>query len=213
MDRPWISEQIQATVRQRAKGLCEYCHASEQWQYVQFTIDHIIPLAERGSSDLNNLALACFHCNRRKGRYQEAIDPESEQKVALFHPRQDRWLDHFRWSDDCLRIMGITPTGRATVAALALNRERILAIRAADYEIGRHPPLDDRELVLLYWQIGREILARQAQEGWGAKVITPLLARYQQELPQELRAVLPSVAQLEMALNEITEVGGGANDE
>ncbi|MFO7092661.1 HNH endonuclease, partial [Arthrospira platensis PCC 7345] len=55
--------------------------------------------------------------------------------------------------------------------------------------------------------------ARQAQEGWGAKVITPLLARYQQELPQELRAVLPSVAQLEMALNEITEVGGGANDE
>lgn len=99
MSRPWISEQTQATVRQRAKGLCEYCHASEQWQYVQFTIDHIVPLAEGGSSDLNNLALACFHCNRRKGRAQDAIDPQSEQKVNLFHPRQDRWLDHFRWSE------------------------------------------------------------------------------------------------------------------
>ncbi len=25
----------------------------------------------------------------------------------------------------------------------------------------------NRELVLLYWQIGRDILARQAQQGWG----------------------------------------------
>ncbi len=144
MSRPRISEQTQVTVKQRAKGLCEYCHASEQWQYVQFTIDHIVPLAEGGSSDLNNLALACFHCNRRKGRAQDATDPESEQKVNLFNPRQDRWLAHFRWADDCLRIIGITPTGRATVAALALNRERIVTIRAADCEIGRHPPLDDR---------------------------------------------------------------------
>ena len=29
----------------------------------------------------------------------------------------------------------------------------------------------NRELVLLYWQIGRDILARQADQGWGAKVI------------------------------------------
>ena len=32
----------------------------------------------------------------------------------------------------------------------------------------------NRELVLLYWQIGKEILERQEQEGWGAKVITRL---------------------------------------
>lgn len=147
MARPWISEQIQATVRQRAKELCEYCHASEQWQYVQFTIDHIVPLTEGGSSDLNNLALACFHCNRRKGRSQNAIDPESGQKASLFNPRRDRWLHHFCWSDDCLRMIGITPTGRATVAALDLNRERIIGIRAADYEIGRHPPPDDMNSV------------------------------------------------------------------
>lgn len=29
----------------------------------------------------------------------------------------------------------------------------------------------NRELVLLYWQIGRDILTRQQQQGWGAKVI------------------------------------------
>ncbi|MBD2575801.1 DUF1016 family protein [Arthrospira platensis FACHB-971] len=97
------------------------------------------------------------------------------------------------------------PEGYGALPADLKQRMRAAQVRA-DLAV-------NRELVLLYWQIGREILARQAQEGWGAKVITPLLARYQQELPQELRAVLPSVAQLEMALNEITEVGGGANDE
>ena len=32
----------------------------------------------------------------------------------------------------------------------------------------------NRELVLLYWQIGRDILARQGREGWGTKVIERL---------------------------------------
>ena len=32
----------------------------------------------------------------------------------------------------------------------------------------------NRELVLLYWQIGQDILQRQSQEGWGAKVIEKL---------------------------------------
>jgi len=41
----------------------------------------------------------------------------------------------------------------------------------------------NRELVLLYWQIGRDILARQAKQGWGAKVI--------ERLSQDLRAAFP----------------------
>ena len=72
-----FSPAIQEKVRQRANYLCEYCHACEQWQYVRFTIDHVIPLTEGGSNDLDNLALACFHCNRRKGTKLTAVDPES----------------------------------------------------------------------------------------------------------------------------------------
>jgi predicted nuclease of restriction endonuclease-like (RecB) superfamily len=34
----------------------------------------------------------------------------------------------------------------------------------------------NRELVLLYWRIGRDILARQERENWGAKVIDRLAA-------------------------------------
>ena len=43
----------------------------------------------------------------------------------------------------------------------------------------------NRELVLLYWQIGRDILARQAQQGWGTKVID--------RLASDLRAAFPSM--------------------
>lgn len=130
-------------VRQRAKYLCEYCHTSEQWQYVTFTVDHIVPLASSGGDENNNLALACFYCNRRKGSSETAVDPDSSEQVSLFHPRHDQWQEHFIWSIDGEQIIGITPTGRATVSLLNFNRKRILQIRAADTSVGRHPPSGD----------------------------------------------------------------------
>jgi HNH endonuclease len=144
LPRNKISEDLQEQVRQRANGLCEYCHASEQWQYVRFTVDHVFPLAEGGGNSLSNLALACFHCNRRKSNHLIGIDPQFGTEVPLFNPRSDRWSNHFIWSADGLLIIGLTATGRATVEALILNRERVMNIRAADKEIGRHPPRDDQ---------------------------------------------------------------------
>lgn len=138
-----IPEDIQTQVRQRANYLCEYCHASEQWQYVAFTIDHVIPLTLSGADILNNLALACFHCNRKKSGKTTAIDPQSGTEVPLFNPRQHSWSEHFIWSADGLLIIGLAPIGRATVATLVLNRERVINIRAADKAVGRHPPVSD----------------------------------------------------------------------
>ena len=141
--RRQIPEEIQNQIRQRANFLCEYCHASEKWQYVAFTIEHIIPRVKNGADTLDNLALACFHCNRKKSDRTTATDPISGSEVPHFNPRQDSWKDHFSWSADGLFIIGLTPVGRATVAALALNRERVINIRAADIAVGRHPPSDD----------------------------------------------------------------------
>ena len=42
----------------------------------------------------------------------------------------------------------------------------------------------NRELVLLYWHIGRDILARQAEQGWGAKVIDRLAHDLRTAFPQ-----------------------------
>ena len=143
MPRSKISDLVQAQVRRRARQLCEYCHASEKWQYVRFTVDHVTPIDSGGSDDLNNLALACFHCNRRKSNYVTGTDPDSGQQVALFNPRHDRWAGHFIWSPDGLHILGLTQTGRATIAILDLNRDRVINIRDADRAVGRHPPDGD----------------------------------------------------------------------
>lgn len=128
---------------ERAHFLCEYCHTSEKWQYVRFTVDHIIPVSRGGTDTQENLALACFHCNRRKDKRVTGLDPESGEKVSLFHPRKHIWREHFIWSTDRLYLIGLSPIGRAAIEALELNRERAIQIRAADVEVGRHPPIDD----------------------------------------------------------------------
>jgi len=137
-----LSFEVQNQVRERAKYLCEYCHTSEKWQYVSFTIDHVVPLAHNivGTDTLNNLALACFHCNRRKSNKTTVIDYQTGEFVPLFNPRQHTWSEHFSWSNDGTQILPLTAIGRVTVDLLELNRERIMRIRWADVLVGRHPP-------------------------------------------------------------------------
>jgi len=142
--RSKISETVQVLVRERARYLCEYCHASEKWQYVRFTVDHVVPLSLGGTNDLENLAIACFHCNRRKINRLSVTDLQSGDEVPLFNPRQHRWQDHFIWSADGLFIVGLTTIARITIDALALNRERVINIRQADLTIDRHPPVEDQ---------------------------------------------------------------------
>jgi hypothetical protein len=66
-----------------------------------------------GATTVDNLALSCLPCNRRKASDIGAIDPESGQFVRLFNPRQQDWSDHFRFSSPA--IVGLTAAGRATV--------------------------------------------------------------------------------------------------
>lgn len=108
-----------------------------------FTVDHVIPSSREGLTEPDNLALACFHCNRQKSDRVAAVDPLSGEEAPFFNPREHTWSEHFIWSSDGLQIVGRTPIGRASVAALQLNRERIVRIRAADVAVNRHPPAGD----------------------------------------------------------------------
>jgi hypothetical protein len=91
-----------------------------------------------GETTTDNLALACVSCSLKKGARQEIEDTETGIKVLFFNPRQQSWPEHFRW--DGVRINGLTSVGRATIAALDLNREMMLSIRAEEELLGRHPP-------------------------------------------------------------------------
>jgi hypothetical protein len=133
-----IPARLRRLVVGRARNRCEYCGLAQEGQEATFHIDHIVPVAAGGPTTAANLALACVSCSLRKEARQSAVDPRGGRKVRLFHPRRQRWADHFRWQG--VRVVGLTSTGRATAAALQLNRPLILAIRREEAGRGRHPP-------------------------------------------------------------------------
>jgi HNH endonuclease len=105
-------------------------------------IEHLIPQALGGSSEEENLWLACPACNAFKGYRIAAQDPASGQTVRLFNPREQRWEEHFLWTEGGTQIVGRTAAGRATTWALRLNRPLLVQARRTWVEAGWHPPVD-----------------------------------------------------------------------
>jgi hypothetical protein len=102
-----------------------------------FEIDHVIPRKHGGLTVEDNLALACFYCNRYKGPNIAGFDPQSRVMSRLFDPRRDAWEQHFQWHST--RITGITEIGRATVEVLRLNHPEMLLVRELLREEGVFP--------------------------------------------------------------------------
>ncbi|OLE71919.1 MAG: HNH endonuclease [Cyanobacteria bacterium 13_1_40CM_2_61_4] len=135
-----ISAELRQLVTTRANGNCEYCQSPESFATERFSIEHIEPRAAGGFTIAENLALACQGCNGHKAAKTAAVDTETRTSVAIFNPRQQRWQEHFAWSEDHLRIIGLTPIGRATLRLLHLNRNSLLNLRKALISINAHPP-------------------------------------------------------------------------
>ena len=132
-------EKHRSLVEQRAGGVCEYCQYPV-WTYNSTPpVDHVLPRSRGGTHEADNLALSCWGCNVSKSNQETATDPATGAAAPLFNPRQHRWDDHFVWSRDFLKIVGLTATGRATVEALKLNNERHVAWRSGQFEVGNHP--------------------------------------------------------------------------
>ena len=131
---------MQRAVIERAKGYCEYCQLPVAFSPASFNFEHIIPLIKKGLTILLNLAFSCGGCNAHKKDKIEALDPLTRQLMPLFNPRTDIWADHFQWSDDDLQIIGTTPTGRATVQLLKVNREGNINLRRLLKMAELHPP-------------------------------------------------------------------------
>jgi len=147
-----ISATVRQQVRLRAKFLCEYCHSPEEVSAARFEIDHIQLRSRGGSDSLDNLALACQRCNAHHYNFTQGLDPKTFQEVALFHPRQQIWNVHFIWTDNGVKILGVTETGRATVVRFDLNDEvrgdgMIMRARQAWVKVDWHPPADDLQQV------------------------------------------------------------------
>jgi hypothetical protein len=117
-------------VRSRAGDACEYCGLLQQHSpLAALHIEHILSRKHGGGDDPANLALACVDCNLAKGSNIAGVDPVTGQTTELFHPRSQRWDEHFAWRD--IHLVGKTAVGRATIAVLRMNSEEQLQLRMA----------------------------------------------------------------------------------
>lgn len=121
----------------RARGCCEYCLLSEEDAWFSHEPDHIIAEKHGGETTYENLAWACFDCNRYKGSDIASRDSLAGTLVPLFDPRSNRWEDHFQHSGG--RIIALTAVGRVTEKLLKLNLTERVEIRRILIEIARYP--------------------------------------------------------------------------
>lgn len=142
-----LTPQQKEQVVQRAKRCCEYCQNQEDFSPDSFSVEHITPKSDGGTFDLSNLALACQGCNNRKYTSTTGTDPLTGEIAPLYHPRQHKWSEHFAWNHDYTSLIGVTPTGRATVEKLQLNRQGVVNLRRALHGIGEHPPSGKDKLI------------------------------------------------------------------
>jgi hypothetical protein len=124
-------------VRERARGLCEYCLIHEDDTFFGCQVDHVISEKHGGRTEAANLAYACTFCNRAKGTDLGSISRQTGELTRFFNPRSDRWADHFVWENP--RILPRSPIGEVTVRVLGLNHiDRVLE-RSALITVGRYP--------------------------------------------------------------------------
>ena len=129
-----MNESLRRSIWKRARGSCEYCGMPSEFYRAPYQIDHVIAEQHGGETVLSNLALACYHCNLRKGPNIAGKDPATRRTTRLFHPRRDRWQDHFRWRG--ARLLGRTAVGRTTIDVLDINNPAYLLVRKALMEAG-----------------------------------------------------------------------------
>lgn len=140
MKQEYVPVDIRRMVTEQARGRCAYCLSQTAIMGASLTLEHIIPTSAGGTSNLNNLCLSCWECNLHKHKRTKGPDPQTGRVVPLFHPKQQKWSTHFRWSEDGLMIIGKTSTGRATIALLQMNRQHLVQARRVWVTGGVHPP-------------------------------------------------------------------------
>ncbi len=99
--------------------------------------DHVRSEKHGGQTTLENIALACFHCNRHKGSDLGSVDPETGSLTPLYNPRAQKWSEHFLLQG--VVIVPRSAEGRVTVALLQVNAPDRIRVRQALADAGRYP--------------------------------------------------------------------------
>ena len=131
MSVTYIPAALRREVRRRAGNRCEYCGIHEADTEYGCEADHIVSEKHGGKTELENLALACFFCNRNKGTdLGSVVSADDPRLVRFFNPRTDTWSEHFEL-DSSGRIVSQTEVAQVTARILGFNQENRLLERRA----------------------------------------------------------------------------------
>lgn len=123
----YISTNLRRYIEERASFICEYCLLDSSLSFFPHEVDHIIAVKHGGKTDQDNLALACWRCNRYKGTDLGSFDPQTNIFSFLFNPRLQNWSERFTVEET--KIVGLTPEGCTTSNLLQLNSDERLTER------------------------------------------------------------------------------------
>lgn len=111
-------------------------------------VDHIVSEKHGGLTREDNLAYACFSCNRNKGSDIASVIPGTATVVRFFAPRRDQWHEHFSLDEASgMVIVPLTETGEATVRIFGFNEPDRLLERRALQIVDRYPTPSARKRV------------------------------------------------------------------
>jgi hypothetical protein len=134
---PTIPQVLKKQVMEAAGDHCEYCQLPSK-AAIDLQIHEVTLLTDGGLIAFDNLVYACLQCRTLQRDNQH--ESHSGKPIPIFNPRRHVWSEHFRWSEDRLQMVGITPVGMATVNALRLNNMLTITARQVGLEEGWHPP-------------------------------------------------------------------------
>lgn len=103
-------------------------------------VDHLIPVSQQGPTTEENLWLACSSCNDAKNKRTTGRDLLTGEQVSLFNPRNQVWSEHFAWTLEKDKIIGLTAIGRATIVTLNMNNFYLVRSRKIWAKARSHPP-------------------------------------------------------------------------
>lgn len=135
----YLANNLKQHVRKHFQDCCAYCLSPQSLIPVTFEFDHIVPISAGGETSFENLCLACPSCNSYKHDAQNAPDPKTREIVRLFHPHRDHWHEHFAWNKTQTLLLGFTPSARATMDKLHINRPALVELRELWVAFGKFP--------------------------------------------------------------------------
>lgn len=96
MSRTPLSKKIRFDIFKRDGFRCSYCGTSPS-ETVLLEVDHIHPVAEGGTNDIDNLITSCQDCNRGKGAILLSVVPQSlQEKAAEIQERESQIAAYYQ---------------------------------------------------------------------------------------------------------------------